>query len=278
MRSIEHRRHLPIAPAPVGAAYDRIAGEYDGSLGEDLWMRHVLWEHYCRVFQTNAHILDLGCGTGLDACFLAKRGMRVTAIDISGQMIAQLKTNAQRQGVQDKIDTHVQDIADIADIAELDPWPSSAFDGIVSAFAGLNTVADLDRFAADAHRLLRPGGRLLVHVLGPTHFWKQLGCLICLQWRRARELRQRRQRTVAIAGQTVPHRLWVPTEIYPRFFAPYFELRTSYALGFLWPHGLSQWLPLGFLTQCGRLEARLGAHRPFCDWGRFRVLDLERRA
>ena len=46
-----------------------------------------------------ARLLDLGCGTGRHALELAKRGHRVTGLDISAGMLAQARTKANAAGV-----------------------------------------------------------------------------------------------------------------------------------------------------------------------------------
>jgi SAM-dependent methyltransferase len=253
----------------VAAAYDGIAAQYDTLVEEDHWMRRVLWAHYAAIFPPGAHVLDVACGTGLDTLFLAERGMQVTGIDVSLQMIAQLRAKVQQRRLGGQVTVQVEDIA------ALHTWPAASFDGIVSAFAGLNTVRDLGAFAAAASRVLRPQGRMILHVLGPTDVWTQLGLMARGQWRAARAHRQRRQRTVVIAGREVPHTLLRPAEMYIHFFAPYFRLCRTYALGFLWPQGASRWLPAPLTHRLGQLEARLGRHWPFRTWGRFCVMDLE---
>jgi ubiquinone/menaquinone biosynthesis C-methylase UbiE len=257
---------------PVAEAYDRIAEDYDALVVEDFWMRRLLWAHYTAVFRPGAHVLDVACGTGLDSLFLAAQGMWVTGIDISPQMIAQLRAKARRQGLEDRIEAHADDVE------TLRSWTEARFDGIVSAFAGLNTIRDLGAFAADASRVLRPQGRLIVHGLAPTDVWTQLRLLARLQWRAARARRARRQRSVIISGQEVQHALLVPAEIYPHVFAPYFRLCRSYALGFLWPQGMGRRMPSSLAGTLGRLEPHLGSHWPFRQWGRFFVLDLEKKA
>ena len=253
----------------VAAAYDGIAAQYDTLVEEDHWMRRVLWAHYAAVFPPGAHVLDVACGTGLDTLFLAERGLQVTGIDVSPQMITQLQAKAQQRGLGDRMTVHVEDVA------ALHTWPAARFDGIISAFAGLNTVHDLGAFAAAASRVLRPQGRMILHVLGPTDVWTQLGLIAWGQWHAARARWQRRQWTVVIASREVSHTLLVPAEMYGRFFAPYFRLRRTYALGFLWPQGASRWLPSPLAHRLGQLEARLGRYWPFLTWGRFCVVDLE---
>jgi len=254
----------------IATAYDQIAPDYDTLLEVDQGMRRVLWGHYTSVFAPGAHVLDLACGTGLDAVFLAERGIQVTGIDISPRMIARLQAKARQHGLDDRIAGHVEDIA------TLHAWPVAHFDGIISAFAGLNTVRDLEAFASAAHRVLRSRGRMILHVLGPTHVWRQLALMASGHWPAARALRQRRERTVAICGHEVLHALLRPAEMHTRFFAPYFHLRRAYALGFLWPPGANRWLPSALASGLGHLEARLGARWPWRTWGRFFVVDLQR--
>ncbi len=78
----------------IGRAYDFIAADYDHLLQRDQGMRAVLWRRYARLFQEGDQILDFCCGTGLDALFLARRGMRVTGLDASPGMIEQLQKKA----------------------------------------------------------------------------------------------------------------------------------------------------------------------------------------
>jgi 2-polyprenyl-3-methyl-5-hydroxy-6-metoxy-1,4-benzoquinol methylase len=47
-----------------------------------------------------SRILDMGCGTGRHAVELARRGMRVTGVDISAGMLAEARKEAQRAGVE----------------------------------------------------------------------------------------------------------------------------------------------------------------------------------
>jgi SAM-dependent methyltransferase len=55
--------------------------------------------------------LDLGCGEGADAVWLAQRGWRVTAVDISGVALERAAVHAGSAGVADRIEWQRRDLA-----------------------------------------------------------------------------------------------------------------------------------------------------------------------
>ena len=252
----------------VARAYDALAPVYNRQLSADGWVRKQLWEHYLRVFQPGQQLLDVACGTGLDALFLAQQAFTVTGLDISAGMLAQLRAGAEAAGVQGRIRVVEGGIDDLAG------WPPTQFDGIYSAFAGLNTVADLSQFARDAARVLRPGGRLIVHMLNRRSLWEGLGLARQGRWGALRRLGQG-QRTFTVGGQPLLHHLYEPDEAYRRHFASEFRLVERYGIGVLRPPPTVS-LPGGANALLTALEKRLRGHRPFCRWGRFFVLDLEK--
>ena len=253
----------------VGSAYDLVAAEYDRLTEQDRWMRAVLWRHYARLFRPGMSVLDVCCGTGQDALFLARSGMATTGIDASPGMVGQLRSKAKAMGI--RLDSRVG----MAD--DLRIFRTGSFDGIVSGFAGLNTVPDLLSFAAEARRVLRPSGRLIAHMLAPPGIWDWLPLALKGQWREARDLRRSREKIIAVCGNPIRHILLPGRETYARFFQSQFHLRRVYALGFIWNQHWDRRMPESFAYLGGRVEAVLGRYQPFVNWGRFFVLDLERR-
>jgi len=75
----------------VKEAYNQIAERYDSQMTVSEAYRDRLWKLYRETFRAGQHILDLGCGTGTDSIFLARIGCRVTALDISANMLDQLR-------------------------------------------------------------------------------------------------------------------------------------------------------------------------------------------
>jgi SAM-dependent methyltransferase len=96
-------------------------------------------------------VVELGCGTAYFGAWLAKRGARVTGVDVTP---AQLDT-ARR--MQEEFDLR---FPLVEASAEEVPLPGASFDLAVSEY-GASIWCDPDRWIAEAARLLRPGGRLV---------------------------------------------------------------------------------------------------------------------
>lgn len=107
--------------------------------------------------------LDLGCGNGGDALWLARRGWHVTAVDISAVVVARLADMADAHGLGDRV------LAERHDLYE--SFPEGVFDLICAHY--LHTPFGLDRptVLRTAAHALRPGGRLLVVDHGSTAPW-----------------------------------------------------------------------------------------------------------
>ena len=101
-------------------------------------------------------LLDLAGGTGDVAFRVAQAGgagTRVTVCDINAEMLAVGAERAAERGLDHAV-TFEQGNAE-----EL-PYPDKSFDGVTIAF-GIRNVPRIDRALAEAHRVLKIGGRFL---------------------------------------------------------------------------------------------------------------------
>ncbi|MEZ5065386.1 MAG: arsenite methyltransferase [bacterium] len=101
-------------------------------------------------------VLDLGSGAGIDA-FLAAREVgesgRVIGVDMTPAMIERARANAEREGIGN---TEFR----LGEIEHL-PVADSSVDVIISNCV-INLSPDKAQVFAEAHRVLKPGGRILV--------------------------------------------------------------------------------------------------------------------
>ena len=100
-------------------------------------------------------VLDLACGHGRIANRLATRGARVTGLDATPLFLDHARGDAVERGIE--VD-YVQ-----GDMRAL-PFPDERFDRVVSWFTsfGYFSEAENRQVLAEARRVLRPGGRLMI--------------------------------------------------------------------------------------------------------------------
>ena len=112
----------------------------------------LIWELF--ELEPGMELLDLACGHGRIANRLAERGVRVTGLDATPLFLRLAREDAARRGVDVE---YVE-----GDMREL-PW-EARFDRVLSWFTSFGYFGDDDnrRVLREAHRALRPGGRLLI--------------------------------------------------------------------------------------------------------------------
>ncbi|OCT16757.1 hypothetical protein A8709_08840 [Paenibacillus pectinilyticus] len=94
-------------------------------------------------------VLEVGCGTGRTACYLAEQGCEVTAVDIRPEMIAKAKIRAEKQGVQ------VNFL--IGDVCQL-PFEADTFDVVL--VESVTNFADAQKALSEYYRVLKSEGKL----------------------------------------------------------------------------------------------------------------------
>jgi malonyl-CoA O-methyltransferase len=110
--------------------------------------------------------LDVGTGTGRHALSLARRGIHVTAIDQSPEMLANAQQKAQREGLQ--IDFHLASLTDGL------PFATGQFDFLINALM-LCHLPDIAGAIHECCRVVQPGGYLLItdfHPDGIERGWR----------------------------------------------------------------------------------------------------------
>lgn len=103
--------------------------------------------------------LELGCGGGQCSVALAERGADVTGIDLSAEQLAHAQKLADERGVDISLIE-----GDLTDLPVADESVDVAFNTWVFQW-----VEDLDACFAEAHRILRPGGRFVFSTPHPFY-------------------------------------------------------------------------------------------------------------
>jgi ArsR family transcriptional regulator len=117
-----------------------------------------LWAAALSSLLPPLEVADFGCGTGLLTVELSRWAKKVTAIDRSAAALEQARARAQREGARNV--TFLE-----ADLHAL-PVPDAQYDLVVIS-QSLHHVAEHEQVLAEAARILRPGGKLVVLELSP---------------------------------------------------------------------------------------------------------------
>jgi demethylmenaquinone methyltransferase/2-methoxy-6-polyprenyl-1,4-benzoquinol methylase len=139
--------------AKVGAVFASVAARYDLMNDAMSGGLHRLWkDRFVRRVKPRAGeaILDMAGGTGDIAFRLQRSGARVTVADINPAMLAVGRERAQKR--------HIDGLVWAEENAETLSFGTAAFDAYTIAF-GIRNVTDIPAALAEAHRVLKRGGR-----------------------------------------------------------------------------------------------------------------------
>ena len=104
------------------------------------------------------HVLEIGCGMGYDSLEFLKRGVHITATDLTPNAIAITRRHFELEKVQAE-DIHMANALDL-------PFRENTFDA-VWANGVLHATGDTRRAVQETKRVLKPGGRAII-----SHFYR----------------------------------------------------------------------------------------------------------
>lgn len=242
------------------AGFDGLAEGYDrqftGSATGRL-QREVVYRFMENKTAPGAAVLELNCGTGEDALWLARRGCRVLATDLSAPMVAQAAAKARAAGLEQQIQTAVFDMRLLGrNLPAGNPAPP--YDLIWSNFGGLNCLNpdELHRLGAALPALLRPGGYFAAVVMGRFCAWESLYFL--LKGRPQAAMRR-------LNGGPVRARLNAETHIDTWYYAPAELRRVCPELSVRSVQPVGCWVPPSYLDPWFARRPRLLAPLAFVE-------------
>jgi SAM-dependent methyltransferase len=212
-------RELPSTAAPqlraTQEAFDSVAADYDGPRGNNELiqdMRSELWRWLDSTFTPRSRLIDIGCGTGLDAIRMARLGHQVTATDWSPKMARRTSDRAASERLTDRV--QVLPVG-AHELHRLDG--RGVYDGAYSNLGPLNCVPDLREVARECSRLLRPDGKLVFTVVGRICPWEIAHYVRRRQWARVKVRFARSSVPVGMNKHSVWTRYYRPREFYQAF-------------------------------------------------------------
>ena len=206
---------LPTQLRETQEAFDSVAADYDGPRGNNALiqdMRAEMWRWLDRTFAPGTRLLDLGCGTGLDAVRMAHCGHHVVATDWSTEMAARTAARARAEAVADRVEALTVGAHELERLEA-----SETFDGAYSNLGPLNCVPDLAAVSRACARLLKPAGMLVFTVIGRVCPWEVLHYLRRRRWSRIKVRYASNGVPVSLNRHTVWTRYYLPREFFAAF-------------------------------------------------------------
>ncbi|APG03128.1 methyltransferase [Luteibacter rhizovicinus DSM 16549] len=270
-------------PEPIDAArlldtqraFDSVAADYDGPRGNNALiqrMRQTLWDTVTAELGNDARLLDIGCGTGIDAAEFARRGHEVVATDWSPSMVARTDSRAGAPALGGRLS------ARHLGVQQLDRLEGT-FDGVYSNFGPLNCAPDLEDVANQCARLVRPGGVMVFSVMGRICPWEAVHYALRGRFRRAAVRAARGATAVGMNRHTIWTKYYLPREFY-RPFTDHFQLASYSALSLFMPPPYMvdryERNPARY-ERLGRLDDRFGKWPLLRDMGDHFLIVMRRR-
>lgn len=259
----------PLSPSQLQdtrRAFDSVAADYDGPRGNNgaiQDMRHEMWHWLDAVFPPASRLIDIGCGTGLDAVRMALLGHHITATDWSPEMVQRTSDRAEHERMHERVRTVA------VGAHELDRLDGEgSYDGAYSNLGPLNCVPDLERVSGECARLLKPGGALVFTVIGRICPWE---IVHYLRQRRSERVKVRFARDfvpVSMNSRTIWTHYYRPREFY-RAFKNHFALEHYRGLCLFAPPPYLTWVREKYPRWHKRLWA---ADRFMAGWPALREL------
>lgn len=174
----------------VTDAFDAVAASFDERF-ENAITRRIRDKIYGIVeslLPSPSALLDINCGTGIDAMVFARRGYSVTGIDISPGMIQQAKVKALAF-------PNLDAAFSVGSFEHLSERVQGSFDLAFSNFGGLNCTENLSGVAKEVASILKQGGYFVAVVMPPFSLWEFLS--YALRGDRKNAFRRLGKRTLA---------------------------------------------------------------------------------
>lgn len=261
------------------AEFDAVASRYSGAIAENPFaarLRRRSLSHLLPLFEARDPILELGCGSGIETVELLRAGHRVTAVDISPQMLREVHRKAHQLGIEGGLTTWEGRITQLEELGKA--IGEGTFAGAFSTFGALNLEPDLGPVRKGLALVLALGapffaGVLNRHALAPVAY--------ALASRRPGEALHRLRYPIPAEGTVFPIAVFPTTRRrFAQLFRPEFELEAAEGASVLGPPDdlprLRREIRAGALRTLGKWDERLCRTRTGTELAEWQFLTFRR--
>lgn len=222
-------------------------------------------------------LLEIGCGSGMETLPLLRAGHEIVAVDISEQMLATVRSKAERAGLAGRLETRHLRARDLAQL--LPDLGGNSLDGAYSTYGALNCEPDLAPIPDALRRLLRPRAPFVAGIYNRWCLFEIAGYGASLQTARAFG---RRQNPVPVGSSRFCVDVYAHSVAdFRRLFSTGFSVERVEGVPFLLPPSDLVGYAEKFSRHFDRLagwDARFGARWPFNHLGDHFLMTFVRTA
>jgi ubiquinone/menaquinone biosynthesis C-methylase UbiE len=209
----------------INVGFGKMADEYDAIRETNIpvkIMREKFYKLVIKMVPPPASMLELNCGSGIDAQFYRSKGYKVLATDISDKMLF----NAAGKGSFPNLSFMK------LDLHNLEQLNGNKFNIIVSNLGGLNCMDDLSPLSNKINNLLYDNGYFIAAIMPKFSLWEFL-LLFKGEFRRA--FRRLKKETAANVGNEKVYVKYYSPQKVRNIFSKNFRLIETLALSVLSP-------------------------------------------
>jgi len=145
--------------------FDAVADDYDMHItgnSINMLLRNRSLAFMGKVFKANSHLLEIGCGSGMETMTMLSRGHEILALDISSRMLEIVKEKAEKMGLSSNLRVMKLKASEINSLLPI--YGKGAFDGAYSTYGALNCEPSLSSIPPALHALLNENGSFVAGV------------------------------------------------------------------------------------------------------------------
>jgi len=265
--------------AAVVEAFDSASDEYDFTIRQNfinVWIRNRSIEELLALVRPGDVLLEIGCGTGVEAIQISKCVRGIVATDISGKMLSLLDQKVISRKLEEKIKTIQLGASEIGRAREL--LPNGKVRVAYSFNGALNCEPRIGEFPSELWRIMEPKGLFVCSIRNTICLSEAITHAAVFQLNRLAP-RKKQPVMVSVGGIDIPSYYYSPGR-FADIFRTHFRLRKMIGLpGLLPPAYLSNTYVkirkgLFFVENA---ERALASHYPVNRVGDQTLLVFERR-
>ena len=248
----------------VATAFSKQSTQFDQIEEENeilKFMRERIHRRALKHLKKGDYLLELNCGTGIDATFFAMNGIRVKATDVASGMIEQTKKKTEKFNLQNMIS------AEQCSYTALNKLNEGPFDAVFSDFGGLNCVSDLSEVVTGIKSKLKKGGKVILVIMPPICPW-EIALALKGSFKTAFRRLKKSGAESHVEGEHFTSWYFTPSQV-AKAFGPEFKIEALEGLGSLVPPPYLENFPKKFprlFKALGKMEEKVSTLSPFNRW------------